>query len=318
MMDSRFLKSLISGTNTFDAVFKHCIKGWQCDNTGSISQFFEKQEREFNLFEDFLRETYYEFYQILYENIKTTRPEDRLSPEDKIIIILDGLSLREASLLVPELKNNGYEITEYSYNLSTIPSDTQTFVHEIFGASSLSFLKQWKDYKVQYISAGQIPKFLHEDENLIIWLSFPDELLHYARGQVITPVEAFNKTKEVLFAILKLLEKDEILITSDHGYIYAKTASLFWKLHHDDEKILKQIFKAGRSVKIEDIDANNKTLLNELKKIPEPEGIIISDEKHLYIKGRYWWSIPGRQSDICHGGLSLMECLVPRLRIKKV
>ena len=310
------IKGLINQRNPVTSIF-NTIQKITSTHDVNVNTLFQRQEQGINLFEDFLRETYYEFYQILFESIKNAKPEDRLSPEDKTIIILDGLSLRETSLLLPELKNNGYKISEFSYNLSTIPSDTQTFVREIFGASSLSFLKQWKDYKVQYISSGQIPKFLPEDENLIIWLSFPDELLHYARGQVITPAEAFNKTKEALFAILKLLERNQLLITSDHGYIYAKSASLFWKLHHDDEKILKQIFKAGRSVKIEDIDANDKTLLNELKKIPEPEGIISSDERYVYIKGRYWWPIPGRQSDICHGGLSLMECLVPKLRIKR-
>ena len=43
---------------------------------------------------------------------------------------------------------------------------------------------------------------------------------------------------------------------------------------------------------------------------------LFSDEG-CYVRGRYHWGVQGPASDVTHGGISLMECLVPMMRIRR-
>jgi hypothetical protein len=43
------------------------------------------------------------------------------------LIIMDGMSIREANLLVKDLEEKGYDIVEYGYTLSALPSTTERF-----------------------------------------------------------------------------------------------------------------------------------------------------------------------------------------------
>ena len=41
------------------------------------------------------------------------------------------------------------------------------------------------------------------------------------------------------------------------------------------------------------------------------------DDEGCYVRALYHWSLQGPASDVTHGGLSLMECLVPMMRIRR-
>lgn len=47
------------------------------------------------------------------------------------------------------------------------------------------------------------------------------------------------------------------------------------------------------------------------------EGYVKEFNGYYIAKSRYLWPVPGKYSIYIHGGLSLMECIVPVLEVKK-
>jgi hypothetical protein len=146
----------------------------------------------------------------------------------------------------------------------------------------------------------------------LVWISYPDELLHKVRGEALTPQEAFDKTAKVLLDTLGGLEADEFLVTSDHGYLYVENATLFWSAGRD-AKVLRQLFGGQRAVPVGDIGPQ----FDSLRQVPKSRTYALFDDEGCYVRGRYHWSVQGPAPDIAHGGLSLMECLVPVMRIRR-
>ena len=51
--------------------------------------------------------------------------------------------------------------------------------------------------------------------------------------------------------------------------------------------------------------------------MPKPRTYALFDDEGCYVRGRYHWSVQGPASDVTHYGLSLMECLVPVMTIRR-
>jgi len=228
------------------------------------------------------------------------------------IIILDGGSLREANLLTGRLKAAGYELADYGYTLSAVPSDTVTFNRQVFGTARVAGLRQWRQRQVVSIESGKLPALFPAIPDVLVWISYPDELLHKVRGEALTPQEAFDKTVAVLLATLDGLGADECLVTSDHGYLYVENATLFWSAGRD-EKVLRQLFGGRRAVPANEVGPQ----FDKLRQVPRARTYALFDEAGCTVRGRYHWSVQGPAPDIAHGGLSLMECLVPVMRIRR-
>lgn len=310
------IRSLCTTPDPMGLLFDQVRQLWVWDGQQDLNQFYEQKEKETNELEKFLTEAYFEIYQVFLEKIKHSRLLERFTDED-VLIFMDSFSLREANLLLPALEQAGYHISKYTYALSEMPSDTHSFLKKVLGISTISTTKKWKDYEVVYIAAGEVPKLLPQGQKALIWLSFPDQLLHHTRGRIITPEEAFIKTKEVLIKVLEGLSAKRAVVMSDHGYIYVKSASLFLRPHPDDERILKRIFQGKRGITMEELDDGMRRDLEKLRALAIDETFTLYDEDGCYVRGRHYWSLPGRQSDIAHGGLSLMECITPVLHVQK-
>jgi len=304
-------QKLITSQSPLDVIFNALKEIWKPSEGINIDEFYVDKERETNRVEQFILRTFFEAYDILLAAIRQAEAASRFKPDDKNIVLMDGLSIREVELLSLNLERQGYKVEEYSYTFSQIPSTTQSFMKQFFGAASLTSLNNWNGYKVVTVSSGQVPAFLPQREKCIVWISFPDELLHHARGLVNTPQEAITKTEVALGKVLDRLDADKIVLTSDHGYIYAKSATLFLKVHEADERVLKRVFGGSRGLAPMESSAE----IEQLRCLPKDRNYVIFDEKGCYIRGRFYWSLPGRQPDVAHGGLSFMECLVPMIRL---
>ena len=162
------------------------------------------------------------------------------------------------------------------------------------------------------IESGQLPALFPAGPEVLVWISYPDELLHKVRGEALTPQEAFDKTVGVLLATLDGLEADEFLVTSDHGYLYVENATLFWSAGRD-AKVLRQLFGGRRAVLAGEIGPQ----FDRLRQVPRSRTYALFDDEGCYVRGRYHWSVRGPASDVTHHGLSLMECLVPVMSIRK-
>jgi hypothetical protein len=283
-LHENYVKRLVECDDPIKEVWKILVDLWRTD----VPEYF-KQEDIASDFERQLNHIFFEIYDYLKKQIKSTSFEFNTP-----LIIMDGMSIREANLLIRDLKEKGYNIVEYNYTLSALPSTTERFREKA---------------KVEYteIISGKISSDL--DFEKPIWVSYPDEILHHAASILPLP-QVYEETKKVLFKILELTEKSEITIISDHGYIMIDSV---WPLPESYRKFLKRIFGSNRYVKAEQVDPKYIERLDNLRR--DFQYVTIFDEYYC-IKGRYFWPISGYGKLISHGGISLMECLVPKIRVK--
>jgi hypothetical protein len=120
---------------------------------------------------------------------------------------------------MPCLKEHGFEVTQCSYAFSGMPATTQSFFRDVFGvASAGSMPKKWLGFSFRSVRSGDVPMFIEGPKSLV-WLLFPDELMHPMGGKGVTPTFALQRTEEALLKVLNLLEMHEVVLTSDHDYI---------------------------------------------------------------------------------------------------
>jgi hypothetical protein len=311
--EAALARDLIMADDPLAVLFAALNQVWQADDVDDINAFFVQRERETNRLERFVLETFFDVYDLLLARVRQERGQSRFEGGDGPIIILDGCSIREANLLTGRLQEAGYQVTDYSYALSEVPSGTLAFNRNVFGTARVAGLRQWHQYQVVSIESGKLPALFPVASNVLVWISYPDELLHKVRGEALTPQEAFDKTVGVLLATLDGLEANEFLVTSDHGYLYVENATLFWSAGRD-AKVLRQLFGGRRAVPAADVGPQ----FDRLRQVPRSRTYALFDDEGCYVRGRYHWSVQGPASDIAHGGLSLMECLVPVMMLRRV
>jgi hypothetical protein len=311
--EAALARDLIMADDPLAVLFAALNQVWQADDVDDINAFFVQRERETNRLERFVLETFFDVYDLLLVRVRQERGQSRFEGGNGPIIILDGCSIREANLLTGRLQEAGYQVTNYSYALSEVPSGTLAFNRNVFGTARVAGLRQWHQYQVVSIESGKLPALFPVASNVLVWISYPDELLHKVRGEALTPQEAFDKTVGVLLATLDGLEANEFLVTSDHGYLYIENATLFWSAGRD-AKVLRQLFGGRRAVPAADVGPQ----FDRLRQVPRSRTYALFDDEGCYVRGRYHWSVQGPASDIAHGGLSLMECLVPVMMLRRV
>ncbi|MBC8492802.1 MAG: hypothetical protein H8D43_03370 [Chloroflexi bacterium] len=310
--EAALARELIMADDPLAALFAALSQVWQADDVDDVNTFFTKRERETNRLERFVLETYFDVYDLLLARVRQERERSRFEATNGPLIILDGCSIREANLLIGRLQEAGYQITDYSYALSEVPSSTMAFNRSAFGTARVASLQQWRQYQVVSIESGKLPALFPAVSDVLVWISYPDELLHKVRGEAVTPQEAFDKTVKVLLTTLDGLGADEFLVTSDHGYLYVENATLFWSAGRD-VKVLRQLFGGRRAVLAGKVGPE----FDKLRQVPRSRTYALFDDEGCYVQGRYHWSVQGPASDIAHGGISLMECLVPVMRIRR-
>jgi hypothetical protein len=305
-------RDLITADDPLAALFTALNQVWQADDVNDVNAFFVRRERETNQLERFVLETFFDVYDLLLARVRQEHGGSHFAGANGPIIILDGCSIREANLITGRLPKAHYQVTDYSYALSEVPSGTVAFNRSVFGTARVASLRRWRQYQVVSIESGQLPALFPAGPEMLVWISYPDELLHKVRGEAVTPQEALDKTVGVLLATLDGLEADEFLVTSDHGYLYVENATLFWSAGRD-EKVLRQLFGGRRAVPAGELGVE----FDKLRQVPRSRTYALFDDEGCYVRGRYHWSVQGPASDIAHGGLSLMECLVPVMRIRR-
>jgi len=309
------LLSLIETEDPIRVLWEALVGIWEVEQVpDNIDDFFLERERVTNHLERIAHECFFELYNLLIDRVNGSKTERVLADEDETLILMDGLSIREASLLSPALAKAGFDLYETDYSFSAIPSDTQPFVRRFFGTSSPSAIRGGEDFAFEYVEAGRVKDFFPRRGKLVVWISFPDQLMHHA-GRIVTPSEAFAKTKETLLKVLQNSARTQATITSDHGYIYAqRSIEHCWPPSREDERLLRGIFGSGRAVRVTEVSGPDRRKLDR----PQDKRYVVEEDDHYCVVGRYYWSTTGRGSDVSHGGISLTECLVPVLKIRKV
>lgn len=290
---------------TFDSIFQIFKRIWDPESK-NLHKYYRDGEIESNKFE----ETFYKLYPKLYDELlehcqeentaEITRKKDRYC-----LVILDSLSLREAILLERDLKDN-FDI-EFSYSFSTLPSETDPFKERVFNRINIA---QWENPDFKYIHDLENMTVLPESNNLTVWTQVPDNKLHGSRSGHSEPwtiEEIYADTRQLLREILATCRHNEVIVTSDHGYVDL-TAGCTFAISDKMRDLLRNQFKERFREK-----ENNY----ELDQLHE-EKVIRYAGNYYVVQGRYsWFTGRGHVNTRKHGGLSLLECMVPVLRINK-
>jgi hypothetical protein len=282
---------------SFDAVFQMLRRIWNPDGK-SIREYYREGEIETNKLEETLLELYPDLYGELIKACK----------KEKVaycLVFMDSLSIREAMRLKADLQEQ-YEIG-VGYSFSALPSDTDPYKHRIFGRINIA---QWESPDFKFIHDLSSMSVLPESDTLTIWTQLPDDKLHHTRSGHAEPwaiEDVYADTRRLLAEILQTCRHDEVVVTSDHGYVDL-TASCTFPIGEKWKKMLSNQFKERWRKK-----ENNWELeqLYEQKIIRYVEEYYVINGRYTHITGR------GKVNTRKHGGLSMMECMTPVLNIRR-
>jgi len=250
------------------------------------------------------------YLELVQKNLSGRSILEMLKDHQTAVIVFDGLSIREMPLIETLSNKSGFRILESGYAVASVPSETLEFIHqnlslENVGPSQLPTRRELKEkgIKVVYAESSSASPNLDYKEPLLVWSAFPDNKYLDSDARF---AEHFGNI-HTLFesAWINLVQgvrgKRRIVITSDHGYIYFGTG-LDVQRSNKDQKILNDYFGNDR----------NKVISNG--PVPNQNDIYLDAARNVaVIKGRVKTRSTGAaaQKLYKHGGLSLMEMLVP-------
>lgn len=275
-----FIKKLIKSEKPIKPIWNQLLEIWNPKNFDEVENYHETCEEKTLQFESTLDETYPSFF----EKLLPSNCSPNISSLTRPIVWLDGMSIREAQWLA---KEHGLKVEGPSF--SVLPSET-IFYREKMGIKPTKI----RDYKEPTLKGN-------EKE---IWCPIPDAHLSDVKGN--DPPELkkmYEDLEKTLLKIVRRLETDSVTITSDHGYVDITRAQRSGKRA---ERKMKNLFENKRYTERENSDGDWL----------EKGGYSIEYEGRYLLRGRRHWTKRGKSCRFPHGGISLMECLVPIIRME--
>jgi len=281
------LNQLIQADDPIPVIWKYLQSLWRPEEE-SGETYFKQGERRTMYLEKVLGAAYPELYREILPD-RCSHCNLDVESVELPIIWMDALSLREALLLCRDLDAD----CELSFAYSRLPSETTFYKEAIF--------YPWRAKTVEIKDVNRLS--LDGDERGV-WCPIPDKELEDIRGRVKvrTQTDIYEKSRQVLLNICETLYENEFLVTSDHGYISTETH--FLPLPKRLQGAMQAIFGASRYAEI-------NTKADELIEA----GYIVQHGGHYLVGNRYAWATRGKYKVMLHGGISLLECLVPVLRV---
>lgn len=244
--------------------------------------------------------------------------------EPVALIVVDGLSFWQYSLIADKLLDNKKEAITFSW----IPSITQLSRQAIFrGSSPLESYKQnptnesklWKKYwKSKNFNDFEID-YQHNTINLTgidgvkrLGLVYKDldDYMHSSKDYIdlLKLTENWFERSKIQTTIQELLtQRFRVIITSDHGNIQAKG----WRGLNGKEKLGTN--KSG-SRSERHLEYAEKSLKDEfLDNNPELIDSVVQEEQAIYFKDDL--SFSRRDDLVTHGGAHFLEVIIPFIEI---
>ena len=240
----------------------------------------------------------------------------------KAVLILDGLSLREAPWLLEQAQGRGYTIHQSCAQGSELPAETTAFAHAL-GFPQRSALEN-NGASGTHKLAGAVTEtselnfadcvgMVGTQPDLVFWHHWPDEQLHHLSkpgdglGKLAKAIQARLTSDEFWSFVERLATGRRLVITGDHGYA---ATGLFPDLAAKDQADhMKEVFKGQRSADGATTDAPWVP--------PVEHSLTTTHGPHRYVLGRRKWKSPSGYPTLQHGGLSLLEVFVPFIEMSK-
>lgn len=229
------------------------------------------------------------------------------------VLILDALSLRELPLLIGGAQTRDIEF-EVTVTGSECPSTTDQFAGALGLPSRSGLANDSKPGTFKLFGGDVYTDVLSipfEDcnvppsPNVVIWHSWLDDLIHLQK----LPDQIAKNTSLTLQGdgfwnfVNKLRQGRKLVITSDHGYAVSKRFSSE-VTDPDAVEILRKTFGASRS----------KPAKETWQKQFMPPLVMTCNNQHV-VMGQRKWKVQGGFPHLCHGGMSLLEVVVPWIEI---
>jgi hypothetical protein len=259
----------------------------------------------------------------IYDELMVPPPNRDLArflggPDASAIVVFDGLSLREVPVLLRLAAEARLRAVENSVSVAALPSETVDYVEARLGCgrSGPSHLPGRRDLRDRGVAAyyyghpGERHTLDSSARCCLLWSAFPDNTYsdsgarfadHFAHIQSLLQ-EAWNGT------VMALPRGRRILVTSDHGYVFLGSGLSFSR-HRDDLRQLSAYLGGDRYARI-----------SERGEPPaHPDLLVFRSRDLAVLKGRVQPHPPGPSAGKLykHGGLSLMEMLVPWLVLER-
>lgn len=238
----------------------------------------------------------------------------------KAVLILDGLSLREIPWILEEAPKRGYKIRAAGVRGSELPAETTPFANSLgFGQrSALENNGAGASHKLSgaFTESTNLPwkecvDRVKSQEAVVFWHHWPDERLHDLSG----PGAGLNRLARETYGVLtsddfwslvdRLSTGRKVVITSDHGY--AATGQFPDLTDKDQVNSMKALFKSGRSAADDGQDGAWVP--------PIDLRLTTAHGSHRFLLGRRKWKSAAGYPTLQHGGLSLLEVLVPFIEL---
>lgn len=240
----------------------------------------------------------------------------------RAVLILDGLSLREAPWLLQGFRDRGYTVHASGVTAAELPPDTTPFAkalgfasrsalynngagasHRLPGARTECLKVAWED------AAAQVTA----EPRWVLWHEWPDSRIHelaeHGKGLAELVAEAQQALTSPGFWLLveRLTQGRRLVITGDHGYA---APGLFPDMNDTDQvRHMKDHFRAGRSAPDDG---------TESPWVPPIDLVLETHHgRHRLVLGRRKWKVAGGHPTLAHGGLTVLETLVPFIDVSR-
>jgi hypothetical protein len=233
------------------------------------------------------------------------------SGSGKAVLILDALSLRELPILMGAAEARGIQPVQVKVTGSECPSTTDHFAKSLGLPSRSALANDGKPGTFALFGGNcysDVVSLPFEDctvppsPNLVIWHSWLDDLIHLQKKlpEQIASIATSTLQSDGFWNFVNLLRQGRgLTITSDHGYAVSKRFSSEVE-DPDAIEILRKTFGASR----------NKAISEPWQKRFMPP-IVMTNNNHRVVMGQRKWKVSGGFPNVCHGGMSLLEVVVP-------
>jgi len=302
------------------------IMDWLTSQVWSVSRYNElspeayltKGEQEIHNFEELIATAGDRFYDELSAAASQVKPLADTIDEHTAVVVFDGASLREIPLFLQKASETGFRIVKNSASIAALPSTTTAFVeHRLIGKpiapKTLPQRKELKDQgiKAYYFDDAITTHHIHcpNGEKVLIWSAFPDVTYQDSDARFARHFADMQKLFDAAWknTVMQIPRTKRIIVTSDHGYIF---------------------FGAGfDSTRLSDIcdllEQDRYKFFTEEETIPNPASHpqlqILPGSRLAMLRGRIKNRPRGPSGNRIyrHGGMSLMEMIVPWLVIER-
>lgn len=247
-------------------------------------------------------------------------------PPGRAVLILDACSLRELPWILQQAEARGFTVQQAQPTGAELPPNTTPFANAL-GFAQRSALGnnggnngagQGHVFPGARTESADLPwtdaaALIGAEPDWVFWHHWPDHRLHDhdapGKGlQTLTEEVEAHLSSDAFWAFLERLASGRrLVITADHGYA---ASGQFPDSGKAEGELLKARYKSGRAVASTEPPGDWSP--------PIDLALDSAHGRHLYVNGRRKWKSQGGYPTLTHGGLTLLELVVPFVELRKV